>query len=81
MKRIYIFIAFLSICLSSVSANDGVSAIANVYGRNYVSLNGSWNYFADPQEQGYYDYRMKPTPWGYFLNAKPKKPSDLIEYD
>jgi beta-glucuronidase len=33
------------------------------------------------QEEGYYDYRMKPTPWGFFLNAKPQKPEDLVEYD
>ncbi len=24
---------------------------------------------------------MKPTPWGFFRNAKPQKPEDLIEYD
>jgi len=58
-----------------------VAAPQNVYARQTMSLNGEWNYFADVQEQGYYDYRMKPTAWGYFLNAKPQRPSDLIEYD
>ena len=24
---------------------------------------------------------MNPTPWGFFRNAKPQKPEDLIEYD
>ena len=35
----------------------------------------------DVQEEGYYDYRMRPTPWGFFRNAKPQDPKDLIEYD
>ena len=58
-----------------------VMAPQNVSARKAVSLNGLWHYFVDVQEQGYYDYRMNPTPWGYFLNAKPQHPSDLIEYD
>jgi beta-glucuronidase len=33
------------------------------------------------QEEGYYDYRMNPTAWGFFRNAKPQRPEDLIEYD
>jgi len=62
-------------------AQTEVPAPQNVYARQYVSLNGDWNYFADPQEQGYYDYRMNPTNWGYFVNAKPQRPSDLVEYN
>ena len=31
--------------------------------------------------EGYYDYRMNPTRWGFFQNAKPQRPEDLIEYD
>ena len=46
-----------------------------------MSLNGAWNYIVDVQEEGYYDYRMNPYPWGFFMNAKPQKPEDLIEYD
>ena len=46
-----------------------------------MSLNGKWNYIVDVQEEGYYDYRMNPTRWGFFNNAKPQKPEDLIEYD
>ena len=62
-------------------AQTEVPAPQNVYGRQYVSLNGEWNYIVDVQEQGYYDYRMNPTPWGFFRNAKPQRPSDLVEYD
>jgi beta-glucuronidase len=46
-----------------------------------VSLNGPWHYIIDVQEEGYYDYRMNPTRWGFFQNAKPQRPEDLIEYD
>ena len=62
-------------------AQTEVAAPQNVYARQTMSLNGEWNYFVDTQEQGYYDYRMNPTQWGYFINAKPKNPSDLVEYD
>jgi beta-glucuronidase len=46
-----------------------------------MSLNGEWNYIVDVQEEGYYDYRMNPMRNGFFINAKPKRPEDLIEYD
>jgi beta-glucuronidase len=46
-----------------------------------MSLNGDWNYIVDVQEEGYYDYRMNPTRWGFFQNSKPQRPEDLIEYD
>ena len=71
----------LATMVSIVFAQTEVPAPQNVYARQYVSLNGDWNYFADVQEQGYYDYRMNVMRWGYFLNAKPQRPSDLIEYD
>ena len=55
--------------------------IQNVNAYESMSLNGKWNYIVDVQEEGYYDYRMNPTRWGFFQNAKPQKPEDLIEYD
>ena len=73
--------ALLVMLSNEAIAQTEVQAPQNVYARQSISLNGDWNYFADVQEQGYYDYRMKPTQWGYFQNAKPQKPSDLIEYD
>ena len=74
-------VALLAMLTGEAFAQTEVPAPQNVYARQSISLNGDWNYFADVQEQGYYDYRMKPTQWGYFQNAKPQKPSDLIEYD
>ena len=71
----------LMIVNTGIQAQTEVPALQNVYARQSISLDGDWNYFVDQQEQGYYDYRMNPTPWGYFLNAKMQQPSDLIEYD
>ena len=69
-------------CLSIIAATaEEVPQVANVMARESFSLNGQWNYIIDVQEEGYYDYRMKPTQWGFFRNAKPQKPEDLIEYD
>jgi len=58
-----------------------VRPVGNVMNRETTSLNGDWHYIVDVQEEGYYDYRMNPTRWGFFNNAKPQRPEDLIEYD
>ncbi|MBQ3992294.1 MAG: beta-glucuronidase [Bacteroidaceae bacterium] len=63
------------------AANRELPLIQNIKAYESVSLNGPWNYIVDVQEEGYYNYRMKPTSSGFFLNAKPQKPEDLIEYD
>ena len=55
--------------------------LQNVNAYESMSLNGDWNYIVDVQEEGYYDYRMNPTRWGFFQNSKPQRPEDLIEYD
>lgn len=65
----------------TVSMAGEVPLLNNVMARPAVSLNGSWHYIVDVQEEGYYDYRMKPNRWGFFRNDKPQKPEDLIEYD
>ena len=59
---------------------QAVPQLTNV-NRETVSLNGQWHYIVDVQEEGYYDYRMNPTRWGFFNNARPQRPEDLIEYD
>jgi beta-glucuronidase len=55
--------------------------IANVEHRKSVSLNGTWHYIVDPYDNGYFDYRHQPRKDGFFENAKPKTPRDLVEYD
>ena len=87
-----LFTALLGILLASyvyaerqqVGASAGMSAlplIHNVMAYEDTTLAGDWNYIVDVQEEGYYDYRMNPTRWGFFNNAKPQRPEDLIEYD
>ena len=34
--------------------------IQNIYARENISLNGSWQYIIDPYQMGYLDYRQKP---------------------
>ena len=71
MKKLLTSLCFLY-CLAggTIVANE-VPQVANVLARQTTSLNGSWNYIVDVQEEGYYDYRMKPMRWGFFVNAKP----------
>ena len=76
-----LIIAVMGTMLPSMAAAETLPVIQNVNAYESLSLNGEWNYIVDVQEEGYYDYRMKPTPWGFFRNAKPQKPEDLIEYD
>ena len=70
----------LLVAALTVKAKD-IPQVANILGRQTTSLNGAWHYIVDVQEEGYYDYRMKPMRNGFFINAKPQRPEDLIEYD
>ena len=83
MKRLLHFV--LTIVVGSLFPTlvmaDTLPLVGNVLARKTTSLNGDWNYIVDVQEEGYYDYRMNPTQWGFFRNAKPQRPEDLIEYD
>ena len=67
--------------LAASAANETLPLIQNVNAYEDCLLNGDWNYIVDVQEEGYYDYRMNPMRNGFFINAKPQKPEDLIEYD
>ena len=83
MKRLFNLILTLvlgSLFPTSMVA-DTLPLVGNVLNRKTTSLNGDWNYIVDVQEEGYYDYRMNPTQWGFFRDAKPRRPEDLIEYD
>ena len=81
MKKVLLSLAALCFAPSATTLADELPQVANVLARRITSLNGSWNYIVDVQEEGYYDYRMKPMRGGFFLNAKPQRPEDLIEYD
>ena len=82
MKHFFFTILLMATAvLPTGAANHEVPLIQNVCAYESVSLNGDWHYIVDVQEEGYYDYRMNPTRWGFFQNAKPQRPEDLIEYD
>src|SRR5687768_18510235 len=70
----------LLVLVTSVRAQQ-IDLIANTDGRKTIALDGEWQTIVDPYESGFYDYRYQPSPNGYFKNAKPRTPSDLIEYD
>ena len=79
-KRNLVLSFFAGLMATATTAQE-VPQVANVLNREIMLLNGDWHYIVDVQEEGYYDYRMNPTPWGFFRNAKPQRPEDLIEYD
>ena len=80
MKKIFTTICIFLGYMLTITAEE-LPLIQNVQAYESLSLNGEWNYIVDVQEEGYYDYRMNPTRWGFFQNAKPQRPEDLIEYD
>jgi beta-glucuronidase len=61
--------------------------LQNIQARNVLSLNGRWNYVADPYENGYYDYRREAFDQsasgtgGIYDDRKPKDKGELLEYD
>jgi beta-glucuronidase len=63
----------LSLCAVGFTATLSSAQIVNVEGRTTISLDGTWNSVVDPYETGLQSR--------YFLNAKPKTKSDLVEYD
>lgn len=78
--KTFIFAVAMLAFVSSVQAQQ-VDLITNTDGRKTVALDGDWQTIVDPYESGFYDYRYQPSANGYFKNAKPKSPTDLIEYD
>ncbi|MEI8203974.1 MAG: sugar-binding domain-containing protein, partial [Bacteroidota bacterium] len=54
--------------------------IQNIGGRTTQSLNGKWNRLIDPLESGYFDYRKKPNPNGFFKNKTVDNWIEFKEY-
>ena len=73
----------LLFCFGILNAHAAheVPAPQNIFSRPSQSLNGTWDYIVDVQENGYYGYHMEVLSWGFQNNAKMQRPSDLIEYD
>src|SRR5256885_9155465 len=81
MKLIVGAVLAILCIIPAAQAQQSTRLITNIEGRHTIDLNGRWQTIIDPYETGYYDYRYQPSTDGYFKNAKPKSPSDLIEYD
>jgi hypothetical protein len=79
--KVGLLLTLLLIAITTCQAQQEASLITNIEGRHTTNLNGHWQIIIDLYETGYYDYRYQPSKDGYFKNAKPKSPSDLIEYD
>lgn len=56
-------------------------AVQNVDAYPSILLDGRWDVIVDPYENGFYNHRYEESENGYFKNAKPATPADLIEYD
>lgn len=60
---------------------DPPPLIANVAGRATLSLDGEWRTIVDPYGAGLLSYHAQPLAEGYFKDARPRGPSDRVEYD
>ena len=66
---------------SSSLAQQPAPLITGVEHRTAISLNGPWHAVVDPYDTGLKDYRSHlRSQDGFFQNAKPQTPQDLIEY-
>ena len=66
---------------SAADSSAPALQIVNPLGRAATTLNGKWQTIVDPFEVGYFSYRMRPDPNGFFRNQKPIRSTDRVEYD
>jgi beta-glucuronidase len=78
LKTLALLLSLATLCMTHVQADI---AMQNPDSRNAIMLDGRWDTIIDPYENGYYNHRYEESENGYFKNAKPANPSDLIEYD
>lgn len=81
MKPWLLAAAFVFSTPVSHAIGESSLLIQNPEARTHISLDGMWNVIVDPYENGFYNHRYQEHENGYFKNAKPQNPSDLIEYD
>lgn len=81
-------IIFALIAITTISSNVySQKTIQNVFDREAISLNGSWNYIIDPYQMGYLDYRQKPFDesksgkGGFYDNLHNVSKETKVEYD
>jgi beta-glucuronidase len=77
--KIFALVLSATVC---AFAQQPAPLITNVEHRTTISLNGPWHAIVDPYDTGLKDYRSHVRAQdGFFQNAKPKTPQDLIEYN
>lgn len=72
---------FLFASFYSIHAQENL--IVNTFGRETISLNGTWHYIIDPYGTGFYDYRYKEKSEddkSAYWNVPETKKSSLVEY-
>ncbi len=72
---------FFSIFFFAGMVSGQNNLIQNVRERNTFTLNGKWNAIVDPYETGYYDYRLKPSSNGFFMDKQAKDKTERVEYN
>ena len=78
MRSLFLSLTFVTL---AAAAQTPAPLITNIEGRTTINLDGQWHTIVDPYDTGYYDYRGQPRRDSFFLNAKPRSKSDLVEYD
>ncbi len=79
LAGLLLFVSANTLVMSATTLAD--IAIQNPDSRNAISLDGRWDTIVDPYENGFYNHRYEESDKGYFKNAKPANPGDLVEYD
>jgi beta-glucuronidase len=78
LRKILVLLALALVICDCV---NGAELIQNPGARTAVELGGQWRTIPDPYETGFYNHRFGEKVNGYFLNARARSPSDLVEYD
>lgn len=81
MSHLKLTALLLSLAALFVNNVQADIAMQNPDSRNAIVLDGRWDTIIDPNENGYYNHRYEESEHGYFKNAKPASPGDLVEYD
>ena len=84
LRYLVLVVVSLAVAVSGEAAQqtaEDLRLITNVDHRETVSLNGDWHTIVDPYEVGYYDYRWRPSQWGFFRDEQTRDESQLIEYN
>lgn len=68
----------------STASTSAAPQIANIYGRQYVSLNGDWHYIVDPMDTGIFSYHqtiLGPSSRYFADKSFNDDRTVLVEYD